>query len=253
MLNEKAIQTNHKICLDLLDKFVEVCEKNKINYYLAFGTCLGAVRHKGFIPWDINIDILMTLKEFEKLDKAMNNENLKDMRWCCPENGSRIFPLLMHKDSWNYETKPNVDVSVYVNAPNNSFIRNMLRILAYLNIKMYKLKNTNVNRIFPYNILKIIATLLPNAFYIGFVRILEKIGNLSKFKHSKYKMVLLPSVWENREELKSEWFGEKTIISNFEGRQLPILKGFHEYLTMRYGDYMKPKKWNDKGEYKYAK
>ena len=66
-------------------------------------------------------------------------------------------------------------------------------------------------------------------------------------------MVLPPSVLENREELRSDWFGKTPLLVEFEKRKLPILNGYHDYLTMRYGDYMKPKKWNDKGKYKYAK
>ena len=53
------LKSNHEICLELLDKFLEIAEKHKIEYYMAFGSCLGAVRHQGFIPWDINIDILL--------------------------------------------------------------------------------------------------------------------------------------------------------------------------------------------------
>lgn len=253
MLDEKDIKYNHEVCLSLLDKFVEIAEKYNIKYYLAFGTCLGAVRHKGFIPWDINIDILMTLSEFRKFDKFIRNEDLGNMSWCCPKDTCRLYPLLMKKDTWNNETKPNVDVSVYVNVPNNYFIRTLLTKLAYLNIKMFKLKNTNIKRTFPFNILKFITMLVPNSFYVWFVHKLEKINSLDKFKNSKYKMVILPSVWENREELKSEWFGTRRLIADFEGRKLPILNGYHEYLTMRYGNYMKPKKWIDKGKYKYAK
>jgi lipopolysaccharide cholinephosphotransferase len=53
--------------LDLLEKLMEVCDRNGLRYFASYGTLLGAVRHKGFIPWDDDIDITMPRKDFDKL------------------------------------------------------------------------------------------------------------------------------------------------------------------------------------------
>ena len=63
----KDIRDVQKISLNLLNVFDSFCEKNDLHYYLAFGTLLGAIRHKGFIPWDDDIDLMMERADFDRL------------------------------------------------------------------------------------------------------------------------------------------------------------------------------------------
>lgn len=65
-------QDIRKVQLNILIKLDEVCKKNGLHYYLAFGTCLGALRHKGFIPWDDDIDVLMPYKDTRMLLKLQS-------------------------------------------------------------------------------------------------------------------------------------------------------------------------------------
>ena len=66
--------------LDLLKEVDRVCKKNGLKYYLIAGTALGAVRHKAFIPWDIDLDIAMMREDYEKL-----------MTVCAKDFGEKYF------------------------------------------------------------------------------------------------------------------------------------------------------------------
>ena len=63
---------------DILKEVVRICEKHNLTYYLDYGTLLGAVRHKGFIPWDNDIDMEMPIRDYWKFLKIAPKEISKD-------------------------------------------------------------------------------------------------------------------------------------------------------------------------------
>ena len=65
--NDMSLDEIKEIELNILDTFVKFCKENNLRYYLAYGTLLGAVRHKDFIPWDDDIDVFMPREDFERL------------------------------------------------------------------------------------------------------------------------------------------------------------------------------------------
>lgn len=60
--------------LELLKKITDYCESNNITYFLAYGTLLGAVRHKGYIPWDDDIDLIMPRSDYNRFLECFNGQ-----------------------------------------------------------------------------------------------------------------------------------------------------------------------------------
>ena len=69
------MQQIQEMLLDMLKEIDEICEANGIKYFIDGGTCLGAVRHEGFIPWDNDADIVMTEDNYYKFVEAVNSRS----------------------------------------------------------------------------------------------------------------------------------------------------------------------------------
>lgn len=100
-----------KIEIDILDDVVAFCEKNDIKYFLAYGTLLGAVRHKGFIPWDDDIDLHMPRPDYDKFLRLYNGGNNGNYTAIAPElnaNYRMPFAKVYHKGTIvkEYNFKP---------------------------------------------------------------------------------------------------------------------------------------------------
>ena len=86
-LSQTEIQ---RVLFDMLVNFRDICDKNGLNYCLYDGTLIGALRHKGFIPWDDDIDVAMPYEDYLKLCDCIKNEDTR-------------YPLLSWDRDENYE------------------------------------------------------------------------------------------------------------------------------------------------------
>ena len=82
MSGEKSFDLTkvHEVNLKLLKEIDRICRKYKIKYALDSGTLLGAVRHGGFIPWDDDVDVMFTRKNYEMFAKVVRRELPEDTR-----------------------------------------------------------------------------------------------------------------------------------------------------------------------------
>ena len=77
-MEKESLDKLHDTLIEILDYVVSVCEENDLTYFLVYGTALGAYRHKGFIPWDDDLDIAMPRQDYEKfIEIANKNKDAK--------------------------------------------------------------------------------------------------------------------------------------------------------------------------------
>lgn len=72
---------SREIQMSVLDEISRICKENNLKYSLAYGTMLGAVRHKGYIPWDDDIDIFLLREDYDKLISLLKDPNVPKKDW----------------------------------------------------------------------------------------------------------------------------------------------------------------------------
>lgn len=230
----------------------EVCDANNIKYYLAYGTVLGAVRHKGFIPWDDDIDIYMTRNDFVAFRKAMANDNSPYKLLCLEDCETYSHPLPKVIDSrtvlHELNKRETMQLGVYVDVfildaiptdvvVREKFFKGIKRrklIWDFLNSKMWvpeaKLYKNLIRVMFAWtafiNPRKAAISLYNYCSSFSENKDMDTFGNLC---HNVYGY--------NREVVKAEWL-ENYSVETFEGVEYPCPNSI-EYLTKIYGDYMK--------------
>ena len=129
--------------LDNLHELDRVCKLAGVHYYLAYGTCLGAVRHKGFIPWDDDIDVFLTYTEMDKLianshlfqDKyfiqcTKTEPNYTNMKYTLRDSSTSCFAN--EQDNKDINHGIGIDMYVLYPYPDNWFRAHKLILDSYI-------------------------------------------------------------------------------------------------------------------------
>lgn len=229
--------------LKILDYFVSFCDKHKLNYQLTYGTLLGAIRHKGFIPWDDDIDVHMEPSDYLKFLDLIKEEVSPEyiIQNIDTEKYYHTYFTKIRKNNscmvekeWQHikiHKGINIDIFPLFPYPDNKNERKiMLLKLKIANILTSKNNKTDSikNKII-FFLLRLIPRKITNKWVS---KIILSILNY-KGKYSCYKIEI------NDKPIKKTWV-KKSIETKFEDRIYKIPEKYDEILTTFYGDYMTP-------------
>ena len=233
--------------LEILDAVAAFCEANGIAYWIDCGTLLGAIRHKGYIPWDDDIDIGMLRPDFERFSATFNQENDRFYFSSIDydENFLYAHGKVMDRETVLYEPDRkgiklaiNVDIFVYDNAPDSDKelkehydTRDYYRKLHGL--RVWKIRpNGNVVRRLAVRGMRLLVKPFPKNYFM------KKISQNAK----RYANIQTGRVGTftsfTRMSCDKSAFASFT-YAEFEGKNYRIPVGYDAWLKAFYGDYMK--------------
>lgn len=246
-MKELSLREQQLILLDILKYFDGVCRKHNIKYTLCGGTLIGAIRHKGFIPWDDDIDIYITREEYEKFRKVWDKEKNDYYILTDTEDYDNIsagfVPKICDNRTLVSETIRGLshglfmDIFVLDNIPDDT--NKMASILPEYRKNLYrfhrvkgKVNDTNIHFI-----KRNIYSLLSKIYFSIMMIILKTI----RFKYQNKTNTLIPiydTVAGIKENIIQSHYFSDFVLADFEGEKFPVIAKYDEQLRNYYGDYM---------------
>ena len=250
-MREIGIEEYKAVIFDVLCKVDGICRDNGLKYCLGDGTLLGAIRHKGFIPWDDDIDIFMPVEDYNKLADIINAEdyNLSFIR--IEENKTTCFPFgkVCAKNTLINESNLRnidgygafIDVFPFARIPDEDYWNNekkwqtIKRIAAYSKlIRFSKSKSfkTNIGRALEFALSRCVNT---EKLVRRIVNDTNKVNTYVKNNNLNYKYGIL---WAKKYRFPEDVFENQEEVE-FEGHMFYGTSDPDLILRMTYGDYMK--------------
>lgn len=249
-MTEYELNKIHEIELMIVSEIDRICSKYDIKYFIVAGSTLGAVRHKGFIPWDEDMDVGMLRSEYDRFVSVLDKELDHKKYFFQTMHTDSGYPLafgklvlrgtkFVEKDAIHSKAMMGIfiDIFPYDNVPDDpeekeKTRKNRRRIqkLRYVK-KGYIIHNTKGLKLI---LLKLKAAITP---YSKMIEDSEK--EYIKYNDKPTKnIVMVQGGYGYDKEIIPREFADDLIMVDFEDRKLPIFREYDKYLTQLYGNYM---------------
>lgn len=237
--------------LEILKKLSKFLDNNNIRYFLCCGTLLGAIRHKGFIPWDDDVDIFVPRSDYNRLMEICKKEKIDDLEILSIEHCNSCYPFAkVVNNNIEIESKANEDKRLWIDIfpidglPENDkqLKKHIGKIMFFKG--MFYLHNSKINTIMAEK--KSLLNRLIKVFLKPFATIIPlkivglKINKIvQKYNYDDCDYVGIAAWTDGIQDRFEKKLLNGFILSEFEDEKFKIPVGYNEYLTHVYGDYMK--------------
>lgn len=241
---KSEINELQKIQLSMLKDFDAVCQKHRISYQLFSGTALGAVRHKGFIPWDDDIDVVMLREDYERFFDSASKE-LDSNKYYVQREFSEHWPMFFSKLRLNGTTyiekyhshDARIHQGIYIDIfpCDNLSDSRLMQKLQYIASKIVIAKSLYARGYETNSTVK--------KCFMQFCRILptEPFKRLCIRRNDSSSLKVHTFFGGGKKFERSiffrEWF-EQSVKMRFEDSEFPVSAHYDEMLRVMYGDYM---------------
>ena len=245
--DEYGVRSLQEKELEIMAQIDKICSANDIRYYLSEGTALGAQRHQGFIPWDDDMDIMMFPDDYERFRAAFerngDQEHFYLQEWGKTDGMITKAKLRMNGTAfiqdvyqdWKMHHGVFVDIFILHNCPDGKIARKWQYLWAkYLVMRELANINYTAKNKFHDIVLKFMR-LFPKRALVRFA--LKRVYKY-RGKQTKDCGNYLSAARGEQATYPRAWFGE-SVRMPFEKMTLPAWAEICEFLTLRYGDYMK--------------
>lgn len=234
---------------EMLKYFRDFCEKNNIRYYLTYGTLLGAIRYKGFIPWDDDVDVLVPREDYNRLVATFPDSEQyrlyafeREPKYRYPF--AKLCDMSTRKEEFNLDNgvELGVDIDVfpldYWDDDLKAAKKEATRINRYMS-KLYtsKLIRSPVKNIIKRAVHRMIMFLYRTVGSKHYVKKIIKESYKERQKNSSYMGCKVWCIYGARGIIPAEVFSD-TVEIEFEGEKFPAPVGYDTQLTCLYGDYL---------------
>lgn len=254
----KSSQQYKELILDVFKTFIEICAQHNLRYFCCGGTAIGAIRHQGMIPWDDDIDVLMPRPDYERfiaISTQMSMEKYEIVTAEIEDTYYLPFAKLCNKHTSlvEYVDIPSV-FGAYIDifpldstAPSGVERGKLLQKFRRAANKLLVIPKASTDNLRSglKHLLNFRLRTAFNEFFYAFnkrnarkniLNEIEMILQYYPFDSSEF-VGNYGGMWGIKEFGPKEWFDD-FVVSEFEGFQVRIPKGYHALLTQMYGDYM---------------